>query len=191
MLRHSFKMATVLLVAAPAISAVFAAERSEPAGRLIKAASCSQHDVQAAIDAASDGDTVLVPAGTAAWTSPDENAPAVLIAKKAITVQGAGMDKTIITDATGAKAHQVPFRIIAAQGKPFRITGFAFEEHLRNTEETYELRVVFGTDNSEGLALSQGDRAMPQPLAKVIVHSIDHEITWPFGRGSLDGEPVP
>ena len=59
------------------------------------------------------------------------------------------------------------------------------------TEETYELRVVFGTDNSEGLALSQGDRVMPQPLAEVIVHSIAHEITWPFGRGSLDGEPVP
>lgn len=35
----------------------------------IRAASCSQSDVQAAIDAASDGDTVAVPAGNCTWTT--------------------------------------------------------------------------------------------------------------------------
>ena len=35
----------------------------------INAASCSYDDVKIAVDAASDGDTVLVPAGEAVWTS--------------------------------------------------------------------------------------------------------------------------
>ena len=110
----------------------------------IEAASCSQQDVQAAVDAASDGDTVLVPAGTATWTSPAGNAPSVRISKKAITVQGAGMDKTVITDATGARGRQVPFLIVTAEGKPFRITGFAFEEHL--TANDWSGMIVLGGD---------------------------------------------
>jgi polygalacturonase len=51
---------------------------------VIHAASCSQEDVQAAIDAANDGDTVSVPAGTCTWTTPLDGGgythdPAVLI----------------------------------------------------------------------------------------------------------------
>ena len=37
---------------------------------VIKAKSCSQQAVQAAIDTAQDGDTVLVPVGAATWTTP-------------------------------------------------------------------------------------------------------------------------
>lgn len=93
----------------------------------ITAASCSQSDVQAAIDSANDGDTVVVPAGTSTWTTSSENAPAVSIVEKAITVKGAGMDKTVITDATGAKCFQVPLQVIGAEGKPLRITGLTFD----------------------------------------------------------------
>jgi len=75
---------TALLVAAPTISAVVAAERSARAGHLIKAASCSRPDVQKAIDAAADGDVVVVPPGEATWRSP------VLISEKGMTLQGAG-----------------------------------------------------------------------------------------------------
>ncbi len=39
------------------------------AGATIAAASCSPNDVEAAIDAAADGDTVLVPPGTCSWTT--------------------------------------------------------------------------------------------------------------------------
>jgi hypothetical protein len=48
------------------------------------AADCSQSAVQSAINAAIDGDTVTVPAGTATWSS------AVSITNKTITLQGAG-----------------------------------------------------------------------------------------------------
>ena len=43
----------------------------------IGAASCSQEDVQKAIDAARDGDTVAIPAGTATWVTKDGKKPAV------------------------------------------------------------------------------------------------------------------
>jgi hypothetical protein len=58
-----------------------------PAGNVIQAASCSQTDVQAAVDAASDGDFVLVPAGSCTWTTPLASTPAVEIAGKGITME--------------------------------------------------------------------------------------------------------
>ena len=64
----------------------------------IKAASCAQQDVQRAIDAARDGDVVEVPAGTATWVAEDQNHPAVQISGKAVTLRGAGVDQTVITD---------------------------------------------------------------------------------------------
>ena len=57
----------------------------------IPAANTSQAAVQAAIDAAVNGDTVNVPAGSATWTAP------VTISGKSLTVKGAGVGQTIIT----------------------------------------------------------------------------------------------
>jgi len=58
----------------------------------INTASCSQTDIQAAITSATTGDTVVVPSGSCIWTTsisiPDE---------KKITLQGAGMNFTVIT----------------------------------------------------------------------------------------------
>jgi len=56
----------------------------------IEAASCSQEDVQKAVDDAADGDTVLVPAGTCSWSAP------VMIVSKAIWLRGSGVGKTVI-----------------------------------------------------------------------------------------------
>jgi hypothetical protein len=86
----------------------------------INAVSCSQADVQSAINAATDGDTVRVPAGSCTWTSP------VTISNKQFTVQGAGIDQTIITDATANTWYNTPFWITGQEGKPFRISGFTF-----------------------------------------------------------------
>lgn len=104
--------------------------------KTITAASCSGEDVQAAVDAASDGDTVAVPAGTATWRTAEENRPAVVISpkgrEKQITLKGAGMGKTIITDATGPKCFQTVIKSSEqgiysdVQEKAFRITGFTF-----------------------------------------------------------------
>ena len=51
---------------------------------------CSQSVVNNAVSAASDGDTIVCPSGTWSWTS------SVTISNKNITLQGGGIDKTII-----------------------------------------------------------------------------------------------
>ena len=91
----------------------------------IKAASCAQQDVQRAIDAARDSDVVQVPAGTATWVSSDENRPAVLISGRIITLRGAGVDRTVITDGNGVAWKDL---LIWIEGeKPARVTGFTFK----------------------------------------------------------------
>jgi hypothetical protein len=56
------------------------------------AASCNRNDVISAVNSASDGDVVGIPAGTCTWTS------TLTIDNKAITLQGAGIGQTIIAD---------------------------------------------------------------------------------------------
>jgi len=71
----------------------------------INAASCNSSDVQSAINTATEGETVAIPAGTCNWTS------GVSIKGKGITLQGAGAGRVIAVDvessaislATGSK----------------------------------------------------------------------------------------
>ena len=62
-------------------------------GATINAVSCSAADVQSAIDTASIGDTVSIPAGECVW---GDNGSYISV-DKAITLQGAGQGETIIT----------------------------------------------------------------------------------------------
>jgi len=89
----------------------------------INAVSCSQTDVQSAINSASVGDIVAVPAGTCTWTTVTSYTPTLSITKK-ITLQGAGIDQTIINDGTGTNAFEDPLHI----NGPARITGFTFAD---------------------------------------------------------------
>lgn len=57
---------------------------------IINAASCSQSDVQTAINSASSGDTVFVPAGQCTWSS------GVTIPNR-VTLRGAGIGNTVIS----------------------------------------------------------------------------------------------
>ncbi|HJW96934.1 MAG TPA: hypothetical protein VJ485_02115 [archaeon] len=87
----------------------------------IDAKSCSYADVSAAYNAASDGDTVAIPAGSCNWTS-------TLTITKPITLQGAGASSTTLTHNAG---NYVPLiKIDPASGKEaefFRVTGIYFE----------------------------------------------------------------
>ncbi len=81
------------------------------------AASCSQANVQAAVNASSTGDVVSVPVGTCTWT-------AAISVNKGITIQGAGIGSTIITAGTdGAYL----FYYTAPGVTTFRITGFTID----------------------------------------------------------------
>jgi hypothetical protein len=50
----------------------------------------------------------------------------VWINGKGITIQGAGIGQTVITDATGSVWRETPFWVEGLEGHPFRITGFTF-----------------------------------------------------------------
>jgi hypothetical protein len=63
----------------------------EASGRAISAADCSLSAVRKAIDAATSGDTVYIPAGTCTWTSE-------LAVAKGISLLGAGIDVTTLVD---------------------------------------------------------------------------------------------
>jgi hypothetical protein len=78
-----------------------------------------------AISAARDGDIVQLPQGVAVWKRGWNTGHWAKM--KAITIQGAGIDKTIIRDETSTAAGDEPFEIKGVEGKPFRITGITFD----------------------------------------------------------------
>jgi hypothetical protein len=92
------------------------------------AATCSQADVQTAVDAASNGDTVTVPSGSCTWTTTTQNTPSVSIASKSITLQGAGIGNTNITDNTDSdyNGNEVAIKVTGSGTYFVRITGFTF-----------------------------------------------------------------
>ena len=91
-------------------------------GATIQAGGCSQSQVVSAINSAKDGDTVVVAAGSCTWTS------TVTIDGKSITLQGAGIDSTIITDGidSGGGAKPVLLSWITRNTGLSRLTGFTF-----------------------------------------------------------------
>ena len=90
------------------------------------AADLTPEAVWAAIDAAKDGDTVVLPAGKAEWTKGWNAGHGAKM--KAITIRGAGMDKTVIGDNRSHRGgDNMPFWLIGLEGKPFRVTGITFD----------------------------------------------------------------
>jgi hypothetical protein len=84
------------------------------AGAVFIASDTSLSAVNAAINTAVDGDTVLVPAGSSTW-------PSGITITKGITLKGAGTNQTFITCTNAGLINlAVPF------GKTGRITGFTF-----------------------------------------------------------------
>jgi hypothetical protein len=112
------------------------ARNAVPTGAVIQAASCSHADVQAVIDVAQDGDTVLVPAGNCTWTQ------TVRLRNKALTLQGAGLDQTLITDMTGNAWDEPALWIEGLDGQRIRITGFYIRYGLNSTLQDYNGAIV-------------------------------------------------
>jgi hypothetical protein len=105
----------------------------------INAASAALTDVTTAVAAAVDGDTVIVPAGTASWTS-------VLTITKGITLQGAttvtnagtqnptASDLTVIKDDSPLDTIQSGLiKVDLTPNQSFRLTGFTFASGVRTT----------------------------------------------------------
>ena len=97
-------------------------------------------DVTVAINAAVDGDTVAIPAGTVQWTSS-------LTINKAITLQGKGMGLTIIRDGVplGAKPQSLITWTLVA-GKMSRMTGIEFQAGKRSANTFYGTVLLSGSN---------------------------------------------
>jgi hypothetical protein len=164
----------------------------------IVAASCSQSDVQAAINAA---DTVIIPAGICTWTSP------VFIENKSIFIQGAGIDQTVIINAVPKTDHRdTPFWIEGAEEKPFRITEMTFQGGGSGGNSDFGAIFVGGTrknwridhckfDNLNGRAIRIGgktfgviDHCQFNMKTQAIYVANDNDGSWrsPLSLGTSD-----
>lgn len=92
--------------------------------KTIVAASVAIIDVKNAISAATDGDTVLIPAGTSDWgvTDSARGKGSAVTFSKALVVKGAGIDKTVIKNGM----------ISSYATKSFRICHMTFDGSVAN-----------------------------------------------------------
>ena len=91
----------------------------------ITAASVARNDVLNALNQAGAGDTVLIPAGSAGWTSGiDWDAPPNVTVKGAGTSATGGGNQTVITDNVGSNSQLLDISI--ADSGVFRLTGITF-----------------------------------------------------------------
>src|SRR5437762_13253087 len=96
--------------------------------------------VQAAINSASDGDTISMPAGSATWTT-------TLTINKAITLQGAGSAQTIITNSVPTTGTLI--KITLSPGQLTRLTSFQVPNSSIVNSNTAQI-VVNGKSDQDG-----------------------------------------
>ena len=124
-----FGLLTLLRKLGLVLAALLFAASGAAQGATINARSSSLADVSSAIIAARDGDIVIIPAGTASWTS-------TLVIAKGITLQGqtttnpvagTAVDKTIIQDNVPRGAAGTPLiKVQSVLGQSYRISGITF-----------------------------------------------------------------
>jgi hypothetical protein len=133
------------------IAIAFLASIGQTSATVVTAASPSLAAITSAIASVSDGDTVVVPAGTAHWTSK-------LVITKGITLQGATTttgagttsptvaDATIILDDVPiVRDNAINLYVTLTPNQTFRLTGFTFRHGSRTTKP-----INFGCVRIEG-----------------------------------------
>jgi hypothetical protein len=134
-------------------------------------------NVQALHNAALNGDTITLPAGTFIWTS------GVRITK-AITLQGAGVGSTIIKDGIQGGALLISWQLSASS--PSRLTGIEFQDGGR-TGGGYVIKVTgsntdgssFRWDHCKWIGING------VPVLDTVIGVIDHNTFTP--NGYLEG----
>jgi len=124
----------------------------------VSAASCSQADVQAAVNKAADGDIVTVPSGGCTWATPVSFC-------KAITLQGAVSGSTVITSNVGSGFGKDAIFVDGCQNKSLiRITSFTFQNMATDAFGLIYFHLAAGTtiriDHNTFAANGQTGRAI-------------------------------
>jgi hypothetical protein len=112
---------------------------SNGGGNVILANSCSQGDVQAALNQSRSGDTVLIPAGTCTWST------SVLINNKSVTLEGAGINQTTIVDGNNKTGQQwYALEVYANSPGLTRVTEMTFNGGTGNVGYSFGMVMVSG-----------------------------------------------
>ena len=107
-------------------------------GTVVNAATCSQADVQSAVNAAADGNTVMVPTGTCTWSTSVKlsNAKGVTLMCQTVgncVINAAGGTAVLFDSLTGTNTHF------------YRISGFTFQNNPGNNYVIWIAAVSTGT----------------------------------------------
>src|SRR5438477_5039126 len=107
------------------LAAIIMTVGCQVSGATIGAKSASLGDVESAIGSAHEGDTVIIPAGTASWTSSLVITKGITLIGQTTTdsVAGTANDLTIIKDNLPRPPSQPIIRLTTTLGKSYRITG--------------------------------------------------------------------
>ncbi|MES1260471.1 MAG: right-handed parallel beta-helix repeat-containing protein [Acidobacteriota bacterium] len=125
--------------ASATVTASTLAAAGSGSGAAVSAASCSQADVQAAINAATNGAVVSVPAGTCTWST-SVKVPAT----RGIVLQGAGIDVTTIVSNISS-THTLDISI-AGGNAVTQVTGFTWNANgITKSGELAEVSITSTT----------------------------------------------
>src|SRR5205814_4085767 len=131
----------------------------------ITAASVLYQDVNSAVQAARDGDTVIIPSGMASWTSTLTITKGITLIGQTTTDSAAGtaVDNTIIQDGvtrgSGGSGGTPIIKVVSALGKSYRVSGLTFQGYLAATNNN---GAVYLAGNSQAVRL---DHCHFQPMA--------------------------
>jgi len=107
----------------------------------INAASCSFADVSAAVNSATAGDTIIIPAGACTWGANLLDLP------RGMNIIGAGAGKTVIVS-SGQNIQYHPNSTAAANNERVRISGFTFNCSANSVINIYSQNsTIMMTDN--------------------------------------------
>jgi len=143
---------------------------NQTSGNVIQAVSCSQNDVQFAIDLAQDNDTVLVPAGNCSWAN------SVTIHNKSISVLGPGKENITIT-LDGSSA----FSLKAATGgsNSSRISGFSFD--VTDASACIEISCEIDEGCSQSWRVDHNEFFNNSGSTKEMIFGFGNPTCYPFG----------
>ncbi len=155
-----------------ALAILGVASASSHAGT-INARSASRVDVGTAVTLAKDGDTVLVPAGAATWTT-------TLPILKNISLQGAGEGKTVIIENLSRSGSPPLIGVSLSHDSPasskysFRLSGFTFKSAAGTKSLGYDRAFITVTGHSSYVSSPTAANPAPYVLGCVSRVRLDH-----------------
>lgn len=163
-LARALLSASIMLCGAPILEAA-----------TLTSTSCSRADVGDAVNRANSGDTVLIPSGHCSWTTN------LKITGKYLTLQGAGIDKTIIVDEVSKAGYPNIPQVIwwnSIEGGVSRLSGITFQGG--STLDSNNKGIIAFEGSSHSFRIDH-NKFVPTQTAGLIVRGnlwgvIDHNI---------------